>query len=74
MDYTVLIYKDEEGGFWAEVPSLPGCYSQGETVEETMEHVKEAIETHIIALKEGLQEIYANREFVIGNVTVNTIA
>ncbi|KAF5418589.1 MAG: type II toxin-antitoxin system HicB family antitoxin [Desulfobacterales bacterium] len=74
MEYTVLVYKDEEGGFWAEVPALPGCYSQGETVEETMEHVKEAIETHIIALKEDLQEIQANKEFVIGNVTVNTTA
>jgi hypothetical protein len=39
-----------------------------------MEHVKEAIETHIIALKEDLQEIQANKEFVIGNVTVNTTA
>ncbi len=43
MEYTILIYRAEEGGFWAEVPVLPGCYSQGETIEETMENVKEAI-------------------------------
>jgi len=74
MEYTVLVYKDEEGGFWAEVPSLPGCYSQGETVEETMENVKEAIEAHITALKEDLQEIQSNKEFVIGNVSVTAVA
>ncbi|NOR46979.1 MAG: type II toxin-antitoxin system HicB family antitoxin [Methanosarcinaceae archaeon] len=74
MEYTVLVYKDEEGGFWAEVPALPGCYSQGETVEETMENVKEAIVAHITVLKEDLQEIQTNKEFVIGNVSVTAVA
>lgn len=41
--YAVVIRKDPEGGFWAEVPALPGCYSQGETSEEVMENVREAI-------------------------------
>ena len=40
----VLIHKAEEGGFWAEVPSLPGCVSQGETVEELRGNIREAIE------------------------------
>ncbi len=74
MEYTVLVYKDEDGGFWGEVPALPGCFSQGETVEETMENMKEAIEVHITALKEDLQEIQINKEFVIGNVSVTAIA
>ncbi|HJH29474.1 MAG TPA: type II toxin-antitoxin system HicB family antitoxin [Methanosarcinaceae archaeon] len=74
MEYTVLVYKDEDGGFWGEVPVLPGCFSQGETVEETMENMKEAIEVHITALKEDLQEIQINKEFVIGNVSVTAIA
>jgi predicted RNase H-like HicB family nuclease len=74
MEYTVLVYKDEDGGFWGEVPALPGCFSQGETVEETMENMKEAIEAHITALKEDLQEIQINKEFVIGNVSVTAIA
>ena len=43
MEYTILVYRAEEGGFWAEVPALPGCYSQGETIEETMENVKEVL-------------------------------
>jgi Uncharacterized conserved protein len=52
MKYTILIHQAEEGGFWSEVPALPGCYSQGETIDETLLNTKEAIEAHLIALKE----------------------
>ena len=41
--YAVVIHEDPEGGFWAEVPALPGCYSQGETVAELMDNIREAI-------------------------------
>lgn len=41
--YAVVIHEDPEGGFWAEVPALPGCYSQGESVEELLVNVREAI-------------------------------
>lgn len=51
MDYTILIHPAEEGGFWSEVPALPGCYSQGETIDETLRNTKEAIEAHLLALK-----------------------
>ena len=51
MEYTVILHPAEEGGYWAEVPALPGCFSQGETVEETLKNIKEAIESHLIALK-----------------------
>jgi len=74
MEYTVLIYQSEEGGFWAEVPALPGCYSQGETIEETMENIKEAIEAHILALKEDGEEIPIEKAFVIGRVEVEVAA
>ena len=74
MEYTILVYKAEEGGFWAEVPALPGCYSQGETIEETMENVKEAIEAHLLALKEEREEIPTEEEFVIGRVKVGVSA
>jgi len=42
-EYAVVIHQEPEGGYWAEVPVLPGCYSQGETVDELMENVREAI-------------------------------
>lgn len=41
--YSVVIHEERAGGFWAEVPALPGCYSQGETVEELRENIREAI-------------------------------
>ena len=54
MEYTILVHQAEEGGFWSEVPALPGCYSQGETIDEAMRNTKEAIESYLIALKEDL--------------------
>jgi predicted RNase H-like HicB family nuclease len=52
MDYTILIHQAEEDGFWSEVPALPGCYSQGETIDETMQNTKEAVESYLLVLKE----------------------
>jgi predicted RNase H-like HicB family nuclease len=52
MEYSVVIHEADEGGFWVEVPALPGCYSQGETREEALQNVREAIELFL----EGLQE------------------
>ena len=48
----VIIYSGEDGFWVAECPSLPGCVSQGETKEEAIENIKEAIEAYITALKE----------------------
>ena len=70
MEYTVIFHQAEEGGYWAEVPVLPGCYSQGKTMEETMRNVKEAIESHLEALRDDKQEIPTEEEFVIGRVKV----
>ena len=74
MEYTVLIHRAEEGGFWAEVPTLPGCYSQGETIEETMSNIKEAIEAHLLALGDEKEEMPTEEEFIIGRVKVEVAA
>jgi len=70
MEYTIIIHKAEEGGYWAEVPALPGCYSQGEFLEETLENIKEAIETHLEVLKEEKQDILSEGQLVIGRVEI----
>ena len=44
MKLKVVIHRAEEGGYWAEVPAIPGCVSQGETREELLTNVQEAIE------------------------------
>ena len=51
-DWQVLLYTDEDGNWIAEVPSLPGCGSDGATREEAKERVKEAIQSYIEALLE----------------------
>jgi predicted RNase H-like HicB family nuclease len=44
MKIKVVVHEAEEGGFWAEVPAIPGCVTQGETLEELLKNVHEAIE------------------------------
>jgi len=51
MRYTVLMDKNERGGYTVTVPSLPGCISQGETWEEALKNIEEAIAGYIETLK-----------------------
>ena len=44
MNVKVIVHAAEEGGFWAEVPTIPGCATQGDTIEELMRNLHEAIE------------------------------
>ena len=44
MKIKVVVHEAEEGGYWAEVPSIPGCATQGETMEELLENLNEAVE------------------------------
>jgi len=44
MKIKVVVHEAEEGGFWAEVPAIPGCASQGETMDELLSNIQEAIE------------------------------
>jgi predicted RNase H-like HicB family nuclease len=44
MKIKVAIHEAEEGGYWAEVPAIPGCATQGETFEELLQNIYEAIE------------------------------
>ena len=41
--FTVVIHEEPTGGYWGKVPALPGCYSQGESVEELLGNLREAI-------------------------------
>jgi predicted RNase H-like HicB family nuclease len=56
MQVQVVLEPQEEGGFTASVPSLPGCISQGETREEALENIKEAIALYLEA---GIDETLA---------------
>jgi predicted RNase H-like HicB family nuclease len=58
--YAVVIREDPEGGYWGEVPALPGCYSQGETINELKDNIREAIAGVLEVMKEQGQEPDAN--------------
>lgn len=49
--YRVLLNREPEGGYTVTVPTLPGCITYGETLDEAVENVKEAIELYIESLR-----------------------
>ena len=67
MKYIVLVHEDQDaGGYWGECPELPGCFSQGETIDELMERMKEAAELYLYE-PEGaeIQPVKEIREIVL---------
>ena len=44
MKIKIVVHEAEEGGYWAEVPAIPGCATEGDTMEELMANLREAIE------------------------------
>ena len=48
MKIKAIVHVAEEGGFWAEVPALPGCVTEGESMEEVMANLKDAIEGWLV--------------------------
>lgn len=55
-----VVHEAEEGGFWAEVPAVPGCATQGETMEEPLRNLHEAIEACLSAATD-IEAISPNR-------------
>ncbi len=55
MKIQAIIHKAEEGGYWAEVPALPGCITEGDSWEELIDNLRDAVE--------GCFEVIAERNF-----------
>jgi predicted RNase H-like HicB family nuclease len=47
MNVKAIIHDEEGGGYWAEVPALPGCATQGDTMDELLANLREAIEGYL---------------------------
>jgi predicted RNase H-like HicB family nuclease len=72
-EFDVIIIEDETGGYVAFVPALPGCHTQGDTLEELMNNAKEAIDLYIETLeKEEKQDLLQQR--VVGIQKVKALA
>ncbi|MBI3032003.1 type II toxin-antitoxin system HicB family antitoxin [Candidatus Woesearchaeota archaeon] len=69
VDFTIIIEQGEDGWYIAKVPDIPGCYTQGKTIPELLERIKEAIEVCLEAEHEeiepmkfiGIQQIQVQR-------------
>ena len=72
-EFDTIIVEDESGGYVAFVPALPGCHTQGDTLQELMENVKEAIELYLETLTEEEKEELL-RQRVVGIQKVKTLA
>ncbi len=72
--YTVILIPEEEGGYFVEVPALPGCYTQGETREEALAMVKDAIALYLESLVADGEPIPLERKLETVVVEVTTPA
>ena len=61
MNFKVIFEKCNEGGYTVYVPSLPGCISEGDTKEEALQNIKEAIELYLEPIEDDL--VFDNLEF-----------
>lgn len=66
MKYTVVLQREDDGGYVASVPALPGCVSQGDSREEALKNIEEAIEVYLEDVKAAGEPIPAEdgREYV----------
>jgi predicted RNase H-like HicB family nuclease len=69
IEYTVIVHEDEVGGYWTEVPALPGTGSQGDTLEEAVENTKEAITLMVEYLRGKGEPVPIPKDLVV-KVTV----
>jgi predicted RNase H-like HicB family nuclease len=72
-EFDVVILEDESGGYVAFVPALPGCHTQGDTLQELMDNVREAVELYLETLtEEERKELLQQR--VVGIQKVKALA
>jgi predicted RNase H-like HicB family nuclease len=71
MRYPVVIVPDpEDGGFVVECPSIPGCVSEGETIEEALVNVRDAIEGCLAVLREAGEPVPPPTDALLASVEV----
>jgi len=73
MKFTVILTPDlDDGGYVAECPAIPGCISEGDTVEQSLANIKEAIEGCLVSLAADQQELPEEQAVVVAIVDVSS--
>ncbi|MBY0308760.1 MAG: type II toxin-antitoxin system HicB family antitoxin [Phycisphaerales bacterium] len=68
--FAVVLLPQPEGGYFVQCPSLPGCYSQGETVEESLANIREAIKLVLEDLRERNEPVPPGGPPIVTEVTI----
>jgi predicted RNase H-like HicB family nuclease len=68
--FTAIFEKNEDGGYTVTVPSLPGCISEGDTFDEALKNIKEAIVLYLEVMKKDKEKIKEEEEIIIAPVKV----
>ena len=71
LSYSVIYEEASEGGYVVRVPALPGCHTQGETIEEAEKNVREAIELYLESLKSHGEDIPGEKRVFQSKVEVS---
>jgi predicted RNase H-like HicB family nuclease len=74
LKYTVVLKASDEGGYIVEVPALPGCLTQGKTLDEALASAKEAITAYLTSLQKHGEEIPREQDLVQAQVEVEIIS
>ena len=72
--FVIVMEADEAGGYHAFCPTLPGCHSQGETLEEARQNIQEAVQCHIESLLKDKAPVPQEQEEFISTVQVQVPA
>jgi predicted RNase H-like HicB family nuclease len=70
MKFTVLLEECEEGGYTVTCPTLPGCISEGDTYEEALENIKDAIGLYLRAVARELEILSRQERYKLDEVVV----
>lgn len=67
-NYTIIMEPEAEGGYHVFCPTLPGCHSFGDTIEEAKDNIKEAMEVYIESLKKSGEPVPQESDILIGEI------
>ncbi|HUS60463.1 MAG TPA: type II toxin-antitoxin system HicB family antitoxin [Nevskiaceae bacterium] len=71
LKYTAIYIKEADGGYSVSVPSLPGCFSQGDTLQEAQKNIAEAIESHLESFRLDGKKAPRSKEERASKITVS---
>jgi predicted RNase H-like HicB family nuclease len=70
MNFTVVLEEADEGGYTVTVPALPGCISEGDTYEEAVDNIKDAVQLYLRAVSKEVQQLKKRRNLKLVEISV----